>query len=60
MTLSKSERERRENIRGIMRDIARQIWRLPAARQAEIGDRLLSILRKLEKENALPADRTFL
>jgi len=60
MTMSNSEREKRESIRGTMRDIAREMWRLPAARQAEVSDRLLSILRKLEKENALPADRTFL
>jgi hypothetical protein len=50
----------RENIRGIMRDIARQIWRLSAARQTEVSDRLLSMRRKPEKENALPVDRTFL
>jgi hypothetical protein len=43
-----------------MRDIAREIWRLPAARQTEISERLLSMLRKLEKENSLPPDRTFL
>ena len=51
MTMPKSERERREYVRGIMRDIAREIWRLPPPRQAEVGDRLLSMLRKLEKEN---------
>jgi len=60
MTISNFEREKRESIRGIMRDIAREIWRLSAALQAEVSDRLLSMLRKLEKENALPVDRTFL
>ena len=60
MTISNSEREKRESIGGIMRDIAREIWRLSPARQAEISERLLSMLHKLEKQNALPGDRTFL
>lgn len=60
MTMSSSEKDKRENIRAILRDIAREIWRLSAARQAEVGERLLYMLRKLEKENALPVDRTFL
>lgn len=34
--------------------------RFSTARQAEISDRLVSMLRKLEKQNALPVDRTFL
>ena len=40
-----------------MRDIAREIWRLPAARQGEVADRLLVIRRNLEKENARPVHR---
>lgn len=60
MTLPASEKEKRENLRATMRDIARQIWRLPAARRIEVGDRLLSMLRNLEKENNRPVDRTTL
>jgi len=55
-----AEREKRESIRGIMRDIARQIWRLPAHRQAEVSDRLLSMLRNLEKENSRSVGPAFL
>jgi hypothetical protein len=55
-----SELETREDIRGIMRNIAREICRLPAPRQTEVSDRLLSMLRNLQKENALPVDRTSL
>ena len=57
MTLPQSERDKRESIGGTMRDIAREIWRLPAARQGEVADRLLVIRRNLEKENARPVHR---
>ena len=52
--MPKAERERRADIRALMRDIARQIWRLPAARQAEVSLCLLSMLRNLEEENRRP------
>jgi hypothetical protein len=60
MRIPSSEKEKRDNIRAIMRDIAREIWRLPAARQNEVSNRLRSMLRNLEKENNRPVDWTSL
>ena len=54
MTLDATERKMRGSIRAAMRDIARQIWRLPAPRQAEIKERLLVILHNLETEANRP------
>ncbi len=56
MTMPKFEQERRADIRAIMRDIARQIFKLPATRQAEVSRSLISMLRILEEENRSPID----
>ena len=54
MWMSRSEKEKRENFRAIMRDVARQIWLLPFPRQDQVRDQLLSLLRDLETENRSP------